>query len=209
MKLDFTKQSVGSLVARRPNGQFVTPDTLFCTISPNPTTKHPCFKGRKNVKMMYGLMPHRLQYQYCLKILNQCYIPFLSEDAELIGTWELNKTNNIHFHFLINDPLLNSDQRFNSFRRDISCCSLVQDNLTRRKGNKLPIDYMNNIVKVNDTQDDRLDYMDKDHEEDPMLLNYFMFDSESCPLTQRDNSVEIMTLEQFSNKYYQSEKTIL
>lgn len=196
MNIDFTKQSVGSLVARRENGTFITASSLFCTISPNPNAMLKVFKGRKFFKMKYGLLPHKIQYQYCLRVLNSCYLPFLSEDCEIVGTWELNKTNNIHLHFILNDKMFDSEQRFNSFRRDVSCCSMVRDNMSK----KTDKDYMNNIVRVTKSQDDLLDYLDKDHEKDPILDNYYKFNEK--PITLEKVKLEFMSLEKYADIYY-------
>lgn len=201
--LEFSNQSVGSLVARRPNGQFISSSSLFCTISPNPNTKVKCLRGRKTIAMKYCLLPHKVQYQYCIRVLKACYMQFLTPNAEIIGTWELNKMNNVHLHFIINDPQFKSDQRFNTYRRDISCCSLVVENRSKKTNN----DYMNSIVRVTKSQDDILDYLDKDYEKDPILPNYYSLQTSDPNIEIHD--VKYLNFDEFCKQYYQNEEVIL
>lgn len=163
MKIQSTSKAVDLLVGDRPAIQKGDKATMFCTISPNPNTLHPVYKThdgkRISVKMPYGRLPQAVQYQYCMRIVERCYIPFLSEDASLIGTWELNKTGNVHFHMLIQDDCINNKTHIEIFRRNILNCEDVIKNMA--KGKKMT-DWMNNIVYVNKPIKEIVEYMDKD-----------------------------------------------
>lgn len=159
-KIQNSKTSAGTLVARRRIFATQPSDNVWCTISPNAQKFHPIWHGNKSAKMRYDCLPQRVQYDYCIQALQSCYVPFLSDDATLCGTWELNKNGNVHLHFLINDPALRRDQALQMFRRDVKCCPMTLQNMPSRKSS---IDYMNNIVRLDpDKLDDVCDYMDKD-----------------------------------------------
>jgi hypothetical protein len=159
-----SEKAVSSLVEDRPGIQKCTTAKLFCTISPNPKVLHAVTRkinGRNaTLKIPYGKLPQRVQYDYCMRIITRCYMPFLSENAELIGTWELNKTGNVHFHFIIYDPLINNNTHLEVYRRDILNCEDIIKNMA--KGKKM-IDYMNNIVYIDKPLKEVLTYMDKDY----------------------------------------------
>lgn len=146
------------------------PNAVFCTISPNPATKHGndvIVRGKKTrVQVPYGKLPQRKQYDYCLRVLNE-YIN--TEDTKIFGTWELNKDGNVHFHFILSDPKIKNETSLQIFRRDILNTELVMRNLS----NKKMIDYMNNIVFVNDSVEKRIDYITKDMDMNLEIMPYY------------------------------------
>lgn len=184
--IKFSQKPVGLLVElRAASGSYTMKrykDVLWCTISPNPSVKHKVYKRKSQSLIMietavrYDMLTHKQQYEYCLKVLKDSYIPFLTTDAEIYGSWELNKSKNVHLHFIIMDKQFLSDRLFECFRREVSCCFEPTRNLTKVKGNqrKAPVDFMNSIVRLNDSILERCHYMDKDYEEDDsQLLNYY------------------------------------
>lgn len=186
MNIKRSKLSVGHLVAPRKKQLESRTDGIWCTISPNPATLHDCHRINKasgkmrSVKIPYGNLPQAQQYEYCMRILENCYQAFLSDDAEIYGCAELNQSANVHFHFVIYDKQFNSDTRLKIFQRDISCCMEVIQNMSKkdawtikRKNGQLPRDYMNNICKLTDSLDDRLDYMDKDHDPNDVVFETY------------------------------------
>lgn len=146
------------------------PNAVFCTISPNPATKHGndvIVRGKKTkVQVPYGKLPQRKQYEYCLRVLNE-YIN--TDETKIFGTWELNKDGNVHFHFILTDPKIKNETSLQIFRRDILNTELVMRNLS----NKKMIDYMNNIVFVNDSVEKRIDYITKDMQMNLEIMPYF------------------------------------
>jgi len=168
--LQSTNLSVRALVAERPI-LLAHPKqrVIFATVSPNPMTRHACIKkvnGKVlNLKMPYGMMTQRLQYDYIIKYIRSCYLPFLDGNVSLVGTWELNKQGNVHFHMLIQADNIQSDIQLQIFRRDVYNCVMTIDNMNViKKKHTVPIDYMNNIVYMTDSIEQRLDYMDKDYD---------------------------------------------
>lgn len=150
--------------------------TLFCTISPNPKTKHECLikKVNKNgrvfrarVKMPYGKIPQRVQYEYCLKIIERDYLEFLV-NPRLFGVAELNKDGNVHVHFLLKADNLKNDTQLQVFRRDVSLCVEVL-----RNAPKQGIDYMNNIVRLTKSKKEIIDYCMKCNKDNIELFNNF------------------------------------
>lgn len=146
-----------ALVAPRPD---LWPHALWCTISPNPNTKHSVdivnSKGKRTkVQLPYGKMRQRDQYEYCKRVLKE-YV--YSEETKIFSTWELNKDGNVHFHLVMSDPTIKSTVDLKMFQRDILNCEIVLRNLHNRK----MIDYMNNICFVTDSVEDRIRYMLKD-----------------------------------------------
>lgn len=163
MEIEYSNKAVDTLVEDRPF--FKSRSTVFVTISPNPKTKHPCWRvspegKRITCKCAYGHLPQKEQYAYCLKILRACYLPFLSLETKLVGTWELNGSGDVHLHILFRDPDLNNDTQLSIFRRDIANCTLVTMNKNKMKDK----DYMNNIVFLNKPLEDVIVYMDKDYD---------------------------------------------
>lgn len=169
-KIQLSTEAAGTLVARRPTFRLKPSHNVWCTISPNAKLAHSVWKGRKSAKILYGNLPHKVQYEYCMRILQQCYVPFLSDEATLCGTYELNHSGNVHFHFVINDPKLWNAQLLAGFQRDIKCCDLVCHNRPR----KSTVDHMNNIVRLDKDIDDVCDYMDKDYFEDMPFNTYYL-----------------------------------
>lgn len=176
MKLKFTNDACEDLVEAR---QTKWENTMFITISPNPNVKHNVNRRIKDVKMKYGEMPQRLQYSYCIEVLDKLMFYF-SEDSYLIGTWELNKTGNLHLHFIIDDPVIKNDTHLDILRREIAC----SDEALRNKKNGK--DYMHNIVFVNDSVRQRCVYMDKDFNKNSGIFSNYYYDG---PPVQTNNLV--------------------
>lgn len=157
--LSFSEEAVVDLVALRPTLRNMTQipynRILWCTISPNARAKHKVL-GKGNLKMPYGKLPQRIQYEYCIKILKNCYISFYP-DCKLFGVPELNKDGNVHLHFLLYDTSFTNEVALQVFRRDVLFCPEVMFNF----GCKKQIDYMNNIVFCNKPVEDIIDYMMK------------------------------------------------
>ena len=105
MEISQTKIGVRALVEERPrfstrsNGK--DPYVLFITVSPNPNTMISVTKGDTVMKARYGRLPQRVQYNYCLKHVQQTYLEWC-EDPVMVGTVELNKHGDVHLHFLFN-----------------------------------------------------------------------------------------------------------
>lgn len=172
--LEDIEKPVSLLVGDRPHLMESAGAKLFCTISPNATTLHQIIKrvnGRKvTVKMPYGKIPQRLQYEYCIRIINRCYLPFLSEGSELIGSWELNKQGNVHLHFIVVDSKITNDTHLSMFQRDVLNCEDVIKNMG--KGKKM-IDYMNNIVFITKPFKEVIRYIDKDYDKNKGIFNNY------------------------------------
>lgn len=145
--------------------------TVFATISPNPGTKHKVIRkinGKKiEMEMRYDRLPHKQQYEYCMKIIREVYLNGL-ENPVIIGTQELNDSKNVHFHFLLMDPFIKNDNYLAVYRRDIANHPEI---LKNSKGKK---DYMNNIVKLTKSLNEIIMYMDKEKDKIIDLLpNYY------------------------------------
>lgn len=157
MNLEYSKLSVQSLVAERP--QFVQgrPYVLFCTISPNPKTKIMVLRNGKAEKMCYERMRQQLQYRYCIKVLEESYLPFMTNPT-VVGTCELNKSGNVHFHFYVHDMYYCNDVMLKVLQRDISLTRHARDNLATPRSK----DYMNNIVHLTEKINNHVNYLDKE-----------------------------------------------
>lgn len=164
-----TNQACASLVALRlpriaGSTQLDTP-VLFITISPKPTVmvdtiRKSELKNRK-IKVPYKLLPEQEKYYYCLKIIRDCYLEWLTKPYELVGTWELNKSGHLHVHFLLCSPELKTEYDIRLLRNHVSSCNEVIKNMSSKRNAK---DYMNNIVYVDRDISEVIEYMDKDHE---------------------------------------------
>lgn len=164
---------------------------VFCTISPNPASLHAQYVVKqlrktslkcKRIKVMvpYGRMRQEEQYEYCRNIVQDVYLSLLDyEDLSLVGSWELNKKGDVHFHLVFQTNHMRTMSQLQVFRRDLLNCTQVILNLPKT-GQK--IDYMNNVVFVNDSIVDRVKYMDKDYDEtssisedfESVFKNYFV-----------------------------------
>jgi len=156
-----------SLVDRRSDRW---PHCIFATISPNPKVKHSVTKminGRKTtLQMPYGKLPQRVQHDYLLRVIRSSYV--YSEDTKIFGTWELNKDGNVHFHLIMTDPHLKNVTDLKMFQRDVLNSELVMKNLSKGM-----VDYMNNIVFVNDSPEARFKYITKDMKYNLPIMPYF------------------------------------
>jgi len=167
LQLITEKQAV-LLVDRRPESW---PHCMFVTISPNPKHKHKTFRFNNNgkrtsVQIPYGKLTQFDQYHYCLRVVRSTYL--YSSDTKIFGTWELNLQGNVHFHLLISDPQITNDTHLKMFQRDVLNSNLVFSNLTKGM-----IDYMNNIVFVNDSVKDRFKYILKDMDVNLQIYPYY------------------------------------
>lgn len=160
-----TTSDVRTLVAERAEFH-AGYKSLFVTISPNPNTKTLCIVKGKSKKIPYGCLPQRVQYDACLKIFNNCYLEFLSQDTRYVGVTELNKAGNVHMHILIVDKRLQDDTALAVFQRDIKMCELVICN--RKKVHDT--DYMNSICWSTDLVSN-IDYMEKENKTN---IKYFL-----------------------------------
>lgn len=168
-----------ALVDRRPQEWS---NALWVTISPNPKALHECWKvvtskdgfrqKKVSVKIPYGKLPQQQQYDYCIKVIRTCYN--YSDDTKIFGTWELNKQGDVHFHFIMTDPSIRGQTTLKMFQRDILNCETVIKNLSKGM-----IDYMNNIVFVNDSIEKRFEYMTKDISENLGLMPYYYCSNKS------------------------------
>jgi len=138
----------------------------YITISPNPLTKHKCerkiqwdkVKGKiKNIAIPYGKMTHEEQYEYCIKIIERIYL-FNLPDSQIIGTWELNKSGNVHIHMLLKSDSLINEYQLQMLRRDVLCHMEVYRNLNGKN------DFMNNIVWLTEDLTTIIEYFDKDYD---------------------------------------------
>jgi len=153
--VDFRKKSEGKRL-------------LFVTISPNPKVKHSVdrwnMRGKRTKVMIpYGKLTTHEQYIYCLRVITSAYN--YSDQTEIFGTWEMNKNCDCHVHFIMYDPNIQTDTELAMFRRDVLNSQLVLMNLAKWT------DYMNSIVFVNDSFDERIQYMTKEIHN----MNYFPY----------------------------------
>lgn len=159
MELSYSMEACSILVESCRN--LFNSQSLFVTISPNPKTLHNVSsKKRKSYRLPYGKLTQRLQYEYCIRYIKRTYLQFLSRDTKLLGTCEINKSGNIHMHFLISDPAMVNDYQLQILRRDILNC---EDTIKNMVKNRKMTDYMNNIVFLNKPLDEIIEYMDKDY----------------------------------------------
>jgi len=166
MKLIQSTSSVATLVALR---ELHTEDPLdlsccvFCTISPNPRVMVP-ISGRAGKRAIpYGLLPPRLQYEYCMKFLQRTYLEFYP-DAEFFGCAEFDTSNKVHFHFLMFDPKLFFDQHIRALQADLKAChiTILNMNIQKGKNKSIPVDHMNHICRSNRSIEAHCLYLDKE-----------------------------------------------
>lgn len=183
MQLEYTNlTSAVALVDRRPQSW---KNALFCTISPNPNTKHTVIQnlnGKKTtIKKSYGMLKQSVQYEYCCRIVRSAYM--FSHDTKIFGTWELNKSGNVHFHLIMTDPFICNKSSLAIFQRDVMNNYLVILNMCKSKN---PKDMMNNIVFVNDTIEKRMIYMTKEMDMNLPIMPYFYYGNVFLTDPQRD-----------------------
>lgn len=147
------------------------PNAIFITVSPNPYALVKAIRRvgtkLKLVPIHYGSLRQFEQHAYCMRVVKSSLN--FSKDSKLFGTWELNKTGNVHLHILFTDPNVKNITTLQILRRDVLNSELVQDNMIGRN-----IDFMNNIVFVNDSISDRFKYMTKDMNMNLIVMPYFM-----------------------------------
>lgn len=156
---DYTRDAVDKYIREHDPTDPLNPRYLFCTINPNPKLLHTVMRHRRKRKMKYESLPLRLQYCYCLRIIKQCYYPYLSAGAAIVGCAEKTESGNIHLHFLIYDPDIDDDYKLAQIRKLISLEPLVHVN----KKNCHDRDWMNSIVILTRSLDEILTYMNKDY----------------------------------------------
>lgn len=156
------------LVANRP---ILGPSPLFVTVSPNPMTKHTIVKRNREHKIPYKMLPQKIQYDYCLRIVERVYNN--STSTLIYGSCELNESGNVHFHFILDDPNIRNKTDITIFQRDVMNSPSVFLNLSKGKN---PRDYMNNIVFINKPINEIYDYIHKDIEDNirhfPIYTNF-------------------------------------
>ena len=177
MNLKYSKIQVSTLVGDAEFSNLLP--IMFVTISPNPKLKLNCMARKngtnkmRNIKLPYGMAKQRLQYDYCIKILREDYMAWLSDDVKIVGVAELNKDGNIHLHMLIQDKNIRNDVQLQVFRRDVLNGWHTQQNIRTGMNGR---DWMNNIVFLNTTIKDITSYLEKDNENIRELFdNYFLY----------------------------------
>lgn len=160
-----TNQACSTLVGARPQmAQLKFGYVTFVTISPNPGLFHR-IKSRKKGEcaVKYSQLPLPLQYEYCIKIFEKVYLPYL-RDPTYIGTFELNQSGNVHLHILIKDPDINSVYGLHALRKRVASEPLVLQNYKNNHSQ----DFMNNIVPLDKKSfEEMMVYFDKDHKMKP------------------------------------------
>lgn len=152
---------------------------IYCTISPWPKAKCETLlitdKSIKKVQMKYESMDKKDQYDACMHILTSAYLPFLSDETELVGVAEMNKSGHVHFHFIFYDPEIQNDYDLNCFRATVRNRPSV---ISQRK--KIDdTDYCNNIVWCTDL-DETLLYLSKDNIQALKHFPNYVLGSISC-----------------------------
>lgn len=174
--LQFSKEALFTLVEQcRRKGDTFRP--VFWTVSPNPNTMIATMaravsqSGQApgkwvNRKIKYGNLRQQLQYEYCIKFIRSIedYVNQFGQYS-LVGSAELNKSGDIHLHFLIWADQLKTETDLAILRREILNAPMTQQNITRKQ-----VDYMNNIVWMTDPLESVISYMSKDNS---MNVNYF------------------------------------
>lgn len=174
--MNYTIVAFCSLVAERRD--LIDKASLFITISPNPSTRVDCLiKDRtgktRTVKRPYGTLKQDIQYKYCIKCLTSDYIEWLSDDAALVGVAELNERGNVHLHMIIKDKHIINEVQLQCLRRDVLNGYMTQQNIIKGKVNAK--DWMNNIVFVNKSKEDIVEYFMKSQNEMlPRFQNYYL-----------------------------------
>lgn len=145
MNLNQTEANLSSLVEIRP---LQTADCLFVTISPSPTAKIPAVRmhnGRK-VKYVstYQCLPQHRQYEYCIRVLREAYLPLLDDDTIIVGTYELNEKGHVHLHLILHSKNITQTYPLQLLRRSVADHAL---SMASRK-NLNHHDFMNNIVPI-------------------------------------------------------------
>lgn len=151
---------------------------LFVTISPNPNVKHShvttkVVKGRTKrciIRIPYDKLSQSEQYDYCLQYFREIYLQYFEdqlESYEFVGTWEINKSNNVHLHIVLYQNEFKTVYDLALLRRYVSN---RMETLRNMSSIKKP-DYMNSICFVNDDFDIR--YFDKDHDQKIKYFNNF------------------------------------
>lgn len=145
MNLHLTEANLSSLVEIRP---LQTADCLFVTISPSPTAKIPAVRthnGRK-VKYVstYQCLPQHRQYEYCIRVLQEAYLPLLDSNTIICGTYELNEKGHVHMHLILSSKDIVQKYPLDILRRSVADHPL---SMASRK-NLNHHDFMNNIVPI-------------------------------------------------------------
>ncbi len=165
---------------------------IFVTISPNPRTKHTMKRthlGKTyNDKVAYGTLPQHKQFDYCMKVIKEVYN--YSEDTYICGTWELNKDGNVHVHFILIDPHINTDVDLMIFQRDVFNTPSAQFNLAKKGGRQKPVDWMNNIVFITKPLQEVIDYMLKDADKCIKVFPYYKLHKKSVCLSEASLSIK-------------------
>lgn len=153
---------------------------VFVTISPNPKSLHTIIRTindvRMEAKVQYGTLPQKVQYEYCMRVIERCYN--YSDDTKMFGSWELNKEGNVHMHFLFFDKNIKTDVDLKILQRDIYNCPETIRNFAKCKKNSKPTDWMNSIVYLNKPLKEVYDYIIKDVDKCMHVFPYYKTPSE-------------------------------
>lgn len=175
MKSDlmFSTSVVDSLVRQRPRLMARKAKLLFVTISPNANTKHYVYRegNRRKVVIPYGRLTQKEQYDYCINAFKVMYLRDL-ENPCYVGTWELNKSSNVHLHIIIAADNIKNDYELKIFQRDIANHEITMKNYSQKVSQtrlKLP-DIMNHIVFSTKPIEHHIEYFDKDHKNKKTLM---------------------------------------
>lgn len=175
MTINFISRASAALVDRRPN---LWPGAIFVTISPNPNSKHRVVRNINNkikiVPLTYKNLKPKEQFDYCIKIVKQCYCDY-ADNTKILGTYEFNKAGLVHVHFVMSDPYFLTSNGKLSDKKMICLRADVNNNfeVMRNKHNPNSPDMMNNIVYVNDSVQTRYEYFTKDSDDELPGLSFF------------------------------------
>lgn len=175
MTIKFLSRAESLLVDLRPN---LWPGAIFCTISPNANTKHRVVRTINNkvkiVLLAYKCLKPKEQYDYCIKMVKQCYVDY-GDNTKILGTYEFNKSGLIHVHFIMSDTYFMQSNGTPSPKKLVVLRADVSNNgeVMRNKHRDNSPDMMNNIVYVNDSVKDRFNYFSKDSDDEVDGLTFF------------------------------------
>lgn len=166
MEIQFTCLAASPLVRCRPRLMAPRAKVLFVTISPNAKTVITLTNSKgKKIKSTYGAMPQKFQYKYCLNAFKQLYLKDMIDPC-FVGTWELNKQSNVHFHFLVVTDTITTDYELKMFQRDVYNHEITLKNLHKGKG----FDRMNHIVFMTKPIHELINYLDKDYDDKTKIM---------------------------------------
>lgn len=142
----------------------IVENTVFVTISPNPKAKVARFKIDKKTKLLtYGQLDKTRQYRFLIRYVEGVYNWDTIEKG--LCVFELNSSDQLHCHLLLQFKHKATKYDIGMLRDHVRMNIRTIPHLTRGK------DYMNNIVPVTDSIDDRIKYLEKDIYESMRYFN--------------------------------------